>query len=201
MRVLPKLMAVWFVLAIGLIGVRSEVVERCTGKRDCKACTDCRACQFCAIRGGLCGACCGKEKAPDVAEVRCVRVVDGDTIVVRQDKRDVTVRLIGVDTPETKDPRKPIQKFGKEASEFTRSMVEGKVVRLEFGDTGKADRYGRTLAYVFRGDVLVNKEIIRLGYGHAYVKYPFDANRMDEFRAAEREARENKRGLWSDDDG
>ena len=61
------------------------------------------------------------------------------------------------------------------------------------------DRYGRLLAYVFRqsDNLLINREITRQGYGHAYTKYPFDPDRMDEFRAAERSAREDKRGLWA----
>jgi len=59
----------------------------------------------------------------------CTRVIDGDTIVLDGQER---VRLIGVDTPETKDPRKPVQYFGKEASEFTKRMVKGKKVRLEY---------------------------------------------------------------------
>ena len=69
-------------------------------------------------------------------------------------------------------------------------------------DQQKTDKYRRTLAYVYLGEgkdkVLVNKEIIRRGYGHAYTKYPFDQKKMDDFRAAEKEARENKRGLWAD---
>jgi endonuclease YncB( thermonuclease family) len=90
------------------------------------------------------------------------RVVDGDTIVVA----DVgTVRLIGVDTPETVDPRKPVQFFGKEASEFTRRLAQGKVARLEF-DYQRTDKYQRTLAYVYLPDgTFLNAEIVKQGYG------------------------------------
>jgi len=128
-----------------------------------------------------------------------IRVVDSDTIVVQVKGHPETVRLIGVDTPETKDPRKPVEYFGKEASRFTASLVKGQRVRLEIQTSPTSqDRYGRLLAYVFRqsDNLLVNKEIIRQGYGHAYTKYPFDPGRMEEFRAAEREAREHQRGLW-----
>jgi micrococcal nuclease len=107
--------------------------------------------------------------------------------------------LIGVDTPETKEPRKPVERFGKEASRFTASLLKKQLVRLEIQTVPTSrDRFGRLLAYVFRqsDNLLVNKEIIKRGYGHAYTKYPFDPIRMDEFRAAEREAREQKRGLW-----
>jgi len=121
------------------------------------------------------------------------RVVDGDTIVVAGVG---TVRLIGVDTPETVDPRKPVQFFGKEASEFTRRMAEGKVVRLEY-DAQRTDRYQRVLSYVYLPDgSFLNAEIVKQGYGHAYVQYPFKY--LDQFRDYERQAREGRRGLWSD---
>ena len=109
---------------------------------------------------------------------RVTRVVDGDTIVVA----DVgTVRLIGVDTPETVDPRTPVQFFGKEASEFTRRLALGKDVRLEF-DTQRTDKYQRTLAYAYLPDgTFLNAEIVKQGYGHAYVTYPFKY--LDQFRA------------------
>jgi micrococcal nuclease len=121
------------------------------------------------------------------------RVVDGDTIAVAGVG---TVRLIGVDTPETVDPRVPVQFFGTEASEFTRRMAEGKVVRLEF-DAQRIDKYQRTLSYVYLPDgTFLNAEIVKRGYGHAYVKYPFKY--LDQFRGYEREAREEGLGLWAD---
>jgi len=106
----------------------------------------------------------------DVQLRTCIRVIDGDTVELEGSE---TVRLIGVDTPETVDPRKPVQRFGREACEFTRRLVEGKAVRLEF-DLEKEDKYHRTLAYIFLADeTFVNAEIIRQGYGFAYTKYPF----------------------------
>ena len=136
----------------------------------------------------------------------CTRVVDGDTIVVKGIGK---VRLIGVDTPETKHPRKPVEYFGKEASAFTKRMVEGKKVRLEY-DWQRKDKYKRVLAYVYvmTNDVkdmpefknrasielMLNAELIKQGYGHAYTKYPFKY--LEQFRKYEKEARENKRGLW-----
>src|SRR5262245_43641315 len=131
--------------------------------------------------------------------LRAKRVVDGDTLVLQTGER---VRLIGVDTPETKRPNTPVEYFGREATEFTRRMVEGKRVRLEYDQAnavrGHKDntRQKRTLAYVFLEDgTLLNAEIIRQGYGHALTRYPF--SRMEEFRRLEREAREQRRGLWT----
>jgi len=124
----------------------------------------------------------------------CIKVIDGDTIVLDGKEK---VRLIGVDTPETKDPRKPVQYFGEEAYRFTKSIVEGKRVRLEH-DRERIDKYGRTLAYVYLEDgTFLNAEIIKQGYGFAYTKYPFKY--MEEFRRYEREARENRKGLWADE--
>jgi micrococcal nuclease len=124
----------------------------------------------------------------------CIRAIDGDTIIVNIAGKKERVRLIGVDTPETKHPRKPVQYFGKEASMFTANMVEGKKVRLEV-DQNQRDRYKRLLAYVYLEDgTLLNAEIIKQGYGHTYTKFPFKY--MHEFRQYEREARLMKRGLW-----
>ena len=125
-----------------------------------------------------------------------LRVVDGDTIEVSVAGRVEKVRLIGVDTPETVDPRKPVEYFGKEASEFTRKLVEGKQVILRDELAGQdRDKYGRLLRYVYLEDgTFVNAEIIKQGYGHAYVAYPF--SHMEEFRGYERQAREKGLGLW-----
>jgi micrococcal nuclease len=121
----------------------------------------------------------------------CIRVVDGDTIVLDGEE---TVRLIGVDTPETKDPRKPVQYFAEEAYQFTKRLVEGKQVKLMF-DQQRKDKYGRTLAYVFLPDgTCINSTIIRQGYGFAYLKYPFMF--LEEYFQIEREARVAAKGMW-----
>ena len=129
--------------------------------------------------------------APAAAQV-VERVVDGDTIVVRGVGR---VRLIGVDTPETVAPGRPVEFFGREAGAFTKRLLEGRSVRLEY-DRERTDRYGRTLAYVHLADgTFANAEIIRRGYGHAYTRFPF--RHLDRFRQLEREARSAGRGLWN----
>ena len=123
----------------------------------------------------------------------CTRVVDGDTIILSNGEK---VRLIGVDTPETVRPNTPVEYYGKEASAFTKKMVEGKPVKLEY-DWQQRDKYGRLLAYVYLMDgTFLNAEIIKQGYGHAYTRFPFKY--LDEFRQYEKEAREAKRGLWAD---
>jgi len=125
----------------------------------------------------------------------CTRVVDGDTILIEIDGKEERIRLIGVDTPETVHPEKPVEYFGKEASEFTKNMAEGKSVRLEF-DLYKRDKYGRLLAYVYLEDgTFLNAEIIKQGYGFAYTRFPFKY--LDDFRQYEKEAREGGRGLWN----
>ncbi|HPQ71801.1 MAG TPA: thermonuclease family protein, partial [bacterium] len=145
-------------------------------------------------------AMCLAAELPAPISAKVIRVVDGDTLKISIDGREDTVRLIGVDTPETVHPNKPVEFFGREASAFTHRMADGKNVRLEFDQASAAtkhrDRYGRLLAYVFLPDgTLLNSEIIRQGYGHAYTKYPF--SRKQEFVAIEREAREARRGFWA----
>lgn len=125
----------------------------------------------------------------------CTRVVDGDTIVVEIDGVQEKIRLIGVDTPETVHPSKSVEYFGKESSDFTKKIVTGKKVYLEY-DLQRRDKYGRLLAYVYlENGIFINAEIIKQGYGFAYTKYPFKY--LDEFRHYEKLARENNIGLWN----
>ncbi len=128
-----------------------------------------------------------------------VKTVDGDTIDVRIDGKIERLRLIGMDTPETVDPRKPVQCFGVAASNKTKELLLGKWVRLEEDETqGTRDVYGRLLRYVFLEDgTNFNKRMIAEGYAHEYT-YRTPYTYQEAFRAAEKEARENKRGLWAD---
>ena len=127
-----------------------------------------------------------------------VKVVDGDTITVRRGGGNVTVRLIGVDTPEVKDPRKPVECFGEEASAETTRLLTGQRVYLE-ADPGQdqSDRYGRALRYVWTTDhQLVNLHLIEAGFAHEYT-YDTPYKYRTEFRAAQNAARDAGRGLWS----
>jgi micrococcal nuclease len=143
----------------------------------------------------------GAENPPGPASVAVVeRVVDGDTVVVRLDGQSVKVRLIGVDAPESVDPRKPVERFARESAAFLRQLVDGKRVRLAYEPAGvRVDKYGRLLAYLYLepGGLFVNREIVAKGFGHAYTAYPFAY--LEDFRAAERSAREKGLGLWGPD--
>lgn len=124
-----------------------------------------------------------------------VSVVDGDTVKLESGE---SVRIVGIDTPETVHPSKPVQCFGKEASNQMKQIVEGKVVRLETDPTqGDRDKYDRLLRYVYVNDQDVGAMMISEGYAFSYRKYP--VSRIDEYNQLETEARENKRGLWADD--
>lgn len=137
------------------------------------------------------------KKPVPVGYYRVVEAVDGDTIVVEMNGSQERIRMIGVDTPETHHPEKPVQCFGLAAAKFTKDLVDGKVVRLENDQqSNNRDRYDRLLRYVFTEDgTLLNRKLIEDGYGFAYVSFPFD--KQQEFLTAEREARQNNRGLWS----
>ena len=131
--------------------------------------------------------------------VRVTRVIDGDTIRVLIQGKEDTVRLIGIDTPETVDPRKPIQCFGEEASIKAKATLEGKTVILEFDPTqGERDKYGRLLRYVFLDGLNFNKLMISEGYAHEYTYQNNPYKYAEEFRSAQKQARDNKKGLWAD---
>ena len=135
-------------------------------------------------------------EAGDPATV--VRVVDGDTIVVRRDGQEETVRLLNIDTPETKHPNKAVQCLGPEATEALETLLRpGDDVVLRY-DLERTDKYGRTLAGVFEDEVLVNAEIARLGLG---VPVVFDPNRRfyPEVLAAWNEAAGEQAGLHQPD--
>ena len=127
-----------------------------------------------------------------------VRVTDGDTITVRLDGRNEKVRLIGIDTPETKKPDTPVQCFGPEASAFTESLLpEGTALYLE-RDVEPRDRFGRLLAYVYLAadGTFVNLEIVRQGYARL-LTIPPNVAHVDEFVEAARAAERDDIGLWA----
>jgi micrococcal nuclease len=127
---------------------------------------------------------------------RVTTFTDGDTLSVDMNGATEKVRMIGVDTPETKDPRKTVQCYGKAASEFTKNLIGNNRVRLEADPTNtNRDRYNRLLRYVYLPDGrLVNAEIIKQGYGFAYTYFPF--TKLEEFRGFQKQAEATKVGLW-----
>ena len=113
----------------------------------------------------------GEQRRTLDAEYRVVDVLDGDTIVVARGNRRDTIRLLGIDTPETHHPTKPVQCFGPEASAYTTHRLLGQTVRLE-DDVETHDIYGRHLAYVYLRGERFEDELLRLGYARLLVIEP-----------------------------
>lgn len=105
--------------------------------------------------------------SPSGEMVKVTRVIDGDTIELENGKRAC---YIGIDTPETVDPREPVQCFGTESAKMNKELIEGKTVRLE-KDVTDRDKYGRLLCYVFLDDLFVNLELVKQGFAFSY-SYP-----------------------------
>lgn len=141
-----------------------------------------------------------KTEPPAINLYSVTGVVDGDTIKISMNGKEETFRLIGMDTPETVDPRKPVQCFGKEASNKAKEFLTSKKIRIETDSTqGELDKYGRRLAYIYREDGLFyNKYMIEQGYAHEYT-YNTPYKYQAEFKAAQKSAQDNQRGLWSPD--
>lgn len=138
------------------------------------------------------------SSTPYAAEPTVIETIDGDTIDVRIGYKRQRIRLLGIDTPETKDPRKPVQCFGREASERTDELLPpGTVVRLEH-DIEKHDAYNRLLAYVWRASdgLFVNLDLVADGYADI-LSIPPNTAHADEFRAAMTAAKATPVGLWA----
>jgi len=141
----------------------------------------------------------GQARRAATVEWTVVNVVDGDTIEVERgvDGRDTdTVRLLGVDTPETHHPTKPVECFGPEAASFTDEHLAGRSVQLEYDIEGR-DRYGRRLAYVVVDGERFNDELLRRGYARLLVIEPNHAHARTMLRE-ELDAERAGRGLWSE---
>lgn len=135
-----------------------------------------------------------------------VRAVDGDTLVVKLDDEtnsstspERRVRLLGMNTPETVDRRRPVECFGKEASAYMHALVDGKRIRLEADpQADERDKYQRLLRNAFLTDGTdVNATMVREGYAHAYLSFPLNPHRKRELKKFEQEARIAQRGLWN----
>jgi micrococcal nuclease len=129
-----------------------------------------------------------------ITQALVVNVVDGDTIDVEIGGETYRVRYIGVDTPETVDPNRPVGCYGPEASAHNKALVAGKTVGLE-KDVSETDKYGRLLRYVWLDGEMVNADLVRDGYAQVST-YPPDVKYQDTFLQLQREARDAGRGLW-----
>jgi micrococcal nuclease len=161
-----------------------------------------------ALGGAACGRDSGSERREQAGNAtptrtatahpgetaRVIRVVDGDTILVDLGGRQERVRYIGIDTPETVAPDRPVECFGQEASDANKRLVAGKRVRLE-RDVSDRDQYGRLLRYVYVDEQFINADLVRDGYATA-VTFPPDVRENARLRDLEREARAAGRGLW-----
>lgn len=137
-----------------------------------------------------------QARAVDPGLYSVTRFSDGDTITVDMNGQEETIRMIGVDTPETHHPDLPVQCYGPAASAYTKNLIGSQKVRLEADPTNQnRDRYNRLLRYVYLPDgTLVQAHLVQNGYGFAYTSFPF--TKSDEFVRLQQEARENTRGLW-----
>ena len=129
-----------------------------------------------------------------------IRVVDGDTFVAALDSEpgEWTVRMLGIDTPETKDPRKPVGCFGPEASQKLSDLLSNQRVNLQADlEADEIDKYSRLLRNVFLADGTdVNALMVREGYAYAYLSFPLNVQRKTELRNLQKQAQESLRGLW-----
>lgn len=129
---------------------------------------------------------------------RVVKVIDGDTITFSIRGKNESVRLLGIDTPESVDPRRPIQCFAKEATNKMKSFIDGKfVILIDDNTQGNRDKYKRLLRYVYLADsvrTFVNGEMVKQGYAFSYRQYP--TKMLGKFNRFEKYAREHNLGLW-----
>ena len=127
---------------------------------------------------------------------RIVKFDDGDTIAVDMNGKTETIRFIGVDTPETHDPRKPVQCYGPEAAAYTKLTLGNQRVRLASDPlSSNRDRYDRLLRYVYLPDgTLLNEQLIKTGHGFAYTYFPFTKSAL--FTKDEIVAQRSKIGVW-----
>jgi micrococcal nuclease len=134
------------------------------------------------------------QAAPGRDSVKVNRIVDGDTLEIEWKGKKEKIRLIGVDTPETKKPGTPVMYYGKEASEYTKKRLEKQTVQLEW-DVDRTDRYDRLLAYVWIGDELFNSTLVKEGYARI-ATFPPNVKYVDQFKKDQEAARSKKKGIW-----
>lgn len=139
------------------------------------------------------------QEEPFILNNQVIRVIDGDTIVVKLDAKEERVRLLGINTPEMDDDRPAVKCLAQKATDKAKELVEGRQVSLQSDDSqSNRDRYDRLLRYVYlENNTNVNLELIKLGYAY---EYTYDAPYLfqDEFKQAQINAQEQKLGLWGE---
>ncbi|WP_221564677.1 thermonuclease family protein [Alkalihalobacillus sp. TS-13] len=136
------------------------------------------------------------EAAPD-GTYEVTKVIDGDTFKVNYEGKEETIRLLLVDTPETVHPSKPVQPFGKEASNFMKEKLAGKRVELEL-DVSERDKYGRILAYAYDLDGnMLNEKLLEKGLARVAYIFPPNTKYVDRFQKIQRDAQKKEAGIWS----
>jgi micrococcal nuclease len=128
-------------------------------------------------------------------DAKVTRVVDGDTIEVLMNGKIEDIRMLLLDTPETKHPSKPVEPFGPEASKFAKETLEGKTVGIEVG-LEERDNYGRLLAYVWIGSKTYQERVLEKGLGVTAYLYN-DLRMLEQFHKAQNIGRDKKIGVWS----
>lgn len=133
-------------------------------------------------------------------EATYARAVDGDTVRLMYDGKEAVFRLLLIDTPETKHPTKGVQPYGKEASAYTKDMLENaSKIEVEFDKGGKTDKYGRYLAYVYADGKMVNDALVRQGLAKVAYVYPPSITYLDQLKESQRLAQEEHLNIWSGD--
>ncbi|BAU28996.1 micrococcal nuclease [Aneurinibacillus soli] len=125
-----------------------------------------------------------------------VSVTDGDTLKVKMNGKEETIRLLLVDTPETKHPSKPVQPFGPEASSFAHQTLDGKSIEVEI-DVSERDKYGRLLAYIWIDGKMFNERLLEKGLARVAYVYPPNIKYVDQFREIQKKAQKTGVGIWS----
>ncbi|WP_017380475.1 thermonuclease family protein [Paenisporosarcina sp. TG-14] len=136
----------------------------------------------------------------DLIPVTLVRTVDGDTAVVNYEGKNLSVRYLLIDTPETKHPQMGIQPFGPEASNRNKELINSGKLAIEFDIGERTDRYDRLLAYVYVDGVSVQETLVREGFARVAYIFPPSTRHLDVYKAAEKEAKDAGRGIWSIED-
>lgn len=142
-----------------------------------------------------------KQNNKEKQEVTLSRVVDGDTVKLNYKGKEETFRLLLIDTPETKDPRKGVQPYGKKATHKMKDLVEySPNLKIQFDKGDKKDKYGRYLVYLYADGQMVNDELAREGLARVKYIYPPNNTYEDKLKASQKKAQEEKLNIWSDDE-